>query len=315
MPGFLRKFRGSLLTAAGLVLAAGIAAPAAAQQCPDWQQDGVTLSIDAQTAWSAQSYPMMAGGGLNLGACGTLPGTGYVTMAPHFTITYDARNTGYDLDFRVDSQCDTVMLINDAGAAWHFNDDADGTLNARLRLANAPSGIYDVWVGTYSPQACAATLILETFPAGAGAVAGGCPDWSLGGAEMQIGAGQSDRREVVAGGPVNLFNNECGTGGHGHVAQAPDFSLYYDGQDSGATLQVSVQAQCDTLLLINDPGTTWLFNDDHTSFDPQISIEAAASGRYDIWVGTYGDAMCQSTMSVASIMPQMAPPPGGAATK
>jgi len=315
MPGFLRSIRSSFLTAAGLILAAGLAAPVVAQQCPDWQQNGIPLSTDAETVWSPQSYPMMAGGGVNLATCGSLPGTGYLTTAPNFTITYDARNTGYDLDFRVESQCDTVMLINDAGATWHFNDDEDGTLNPRLRLANAPSGIYDVWVGTYNPQACAATLILESFPAGAQTAAGACPDWSLGGAEMNISAGQSDLREVVAGGTVNLFNNDCGTGGHGHVAQAPDFSLYYDAQDSGAALQVSVQAQCDTLLLINDPGAAWLFNDDHMSFDPQISIEAAASGRYDIWVGTYGDALCQSTMSVVSIMPQAAPPTGGTATK
>lgn len=276
------------------------AAPAAAQQCPDWTQNGVTVTTDAETAWVPQSYPLTAGGGVDLSLCGTVPGFGYVTAAPNFTITYDARNTGHDLDFRVESQCDTVMLINDAGAGWHYNDDEDGTLNPRLRLAAASSGIYDVWVGSYSQQACAATLVLETFPASMSS--GACPDWSLGGAELRLTQGQTVDQSVIAGGSVNLFTDDCGTGGHGHVAEAPDFTLQYDGHNSGAALVISVEAQCDTVLLVNDPGTGWSFNDDHVSLDPQITYEGAGNGRYDIWVGTYGDAQCEASMRVASVL-------------
>jgi len=275
-----------------------VAAPAAAQQCPDWRQNGAIVTTDAETLWTPQSYPLTAGGGIDLSQCGDVPGFGYVTTAPDFTITYDDRNTGHDLDFRVESQCDTVMLINDAGAGWHYSDDEDGTLNPRLRLGAAPSGVYDVWVGSYSQQACAATLVLETFPASVSS--GVCPDWSLGGATLQLAGGQSANRQVVAGGTVNLFTNDCGTGGHGHVAEAPDFTLTYDGQNSGGALTISVQAQCDTVLLVNDPGTVWSFNDDHVSLDPQITFEAARDGRYDIWVGTYGDALCEAVMTVVS---------------
>jgi hypothetical protein len=285
-------------SACGIVFALSVAAPAAAQQCPDWRQNGVTVSADAETLWSPRSYPLTAGGGLDLSLCGEVPGFGQVITAPSFTITYDDRSAGHDLDFRVESQCDTVLLINDAGAVWHYNDDEDGTLNPRLRLGAAPSGVYDVWVGSYSQQACAATLVLETFPASV--LSATCPDWSLGGAELRLAGGQAVERSVVAGGPVNLFLDDCGTSGHGHVAEAPDFSLYFDGQNSGAALTIGVQAQCDTVLLVNDPGTGWSFNDDHVSFDPQITFQAAREGRYDIWVGTYGDALCEAVMTVAS---------------
>lgn len=302
-----------LAAAAGLALAGLAAAPALAD-CPDWRFDGVTLTMDAETAWVPQSLPLMAGGNVNLGQCGTVPGIGYVTLAPSFTINYDDRGLGRDLDFRIESNCDTVMLVNDAGAAWHFNDDADNSLNARIRLASAPSGIYDVWVGTFAPQACATTLVIETFPPSPVQAGGTCPDWSLGGAELRLEPGLVETRQVVAGGNLNLFNNTCGIDAYGHVAQAPDFTVYLDAQDVVGTLRVAVRGQCDTLLLINDPTTDWLFNDDHDGLDPMIEISEPEPGRYDVWVGTYGEALCQSSIDFAWLMPE-APQPEAPAGK
>lgn len=283
----------------GLVAAGGFALPAAAADCPDWRIDGIVIQQDAETAWSPQSFPLTAGGGLDLSQCGTVPGYGNLTLAPSFTVHYDDRGMGRDLDFRVTAECDTLMLVNDAGAGWHFNDDEDGTLDPRIRLAAAPSGIYDVWVGTFGAQACPATLILETFPPGPAPT---CPDWSLGGAEMRLTPGSAEIRDVVAGGPLNLFANACGTGGHGHVAQAPDFTLYIDAQDSVGRLELAASGECDTLMLVNDPMQGWHFNDDHNGLDPMVGFAEAVPGRYDVWVGTYGDALCQASFSASWIV-------------
>ena len=305
--------------AASLTLAAGAAS---AQACPDWQLGGQQQTTDAEAAWVPQTYAATAGGPVNLGGCQTAMGAlGYVTAAPTFSIGYDARNMGRDLDFRVEAQgCDTVLLINDASAGWHFNDDSDGALTSRVRLAGAASGRYDVWVGTYGPQSCQASLVVETFPPSTGdtgTTGGGeqaaaqCPEWSLGGAEMRMTAGATETRDVVAGGGVNLFNaaQGCGIEGHGYVANAPDFTLYYEAPEANAELVISVQGQCDTLLLINDLNAQWLFNDDTNELQPQITIPAAASGRYDIWVGTFGADLCQSSMTVASNLPAPPAPP------
>lgn len=307
---------GALIAAAGAAFTLAASGAAFAQQCPDWQLNGIPVTTDAETAWVPQQYPTFAGGNIDLSACPTIQGGGRVTAAPTFSITYDARNLGRDLEFRVQSECDTTVLINDATAQWTFNDDADGTLSPRLRLANAVSGRYDVWVGTFGGQSCQATLIVEAFP-GAGAVpptpptppAAVCPDWSLGGAEVNLVNGQSETRQVVAGGSVNLFQNTCDIQGHGYVAQAPDFTLYFDPQGAVSTLDISANGQCDETLLINDPSTHWVFNDDASDLHPRITIGDAVAGRYDIWVGTFGQSTCQSSITITASSPVAPQPP------
>lgn len=268
---------------------------ASAQQCPDWQLNGVPISTDAEAAWTAQSYTMYAGGVVDLLQCDETQGVGYTTAAPSFTLSYDALDMGRDLDFRVEADCDTTLLINTATSSWEFNDD-DNSRDPRLLLSEAPSGRYDIWVGTYGEQSCQATLIAETLPH----VEAVCPDWTLGGAQINSTAGQSSTHPVVAGGAVNLFEGTCDVPGHGYVAQAPDFSLYFDPMGQASTLTISATGDCDETLLISDANSQWLFNDDATDLHPGLTIENAAAGRYDIWVGTFGEQACQSTLSVSS---------------
>jgi hypothetical protein len=77
-------------------------------------------------------------------------------------MTYDAQSRGRALEFRVQGTCDTVLLVNGATAQWYFNDDDNGS-DPRIRIANAPSGQYDIWVGTFGTQTCNAQLIVESF--------------------------------------------------------------------------------------------------------------------------------------------------------
>ena len=87
---YTRFKQGFLIAAAGGAVSVGLAGAAAAQQCPDWQLGGIPISTDAETAWTAQQYPLFAGGGLNLANCGSVQGVGYITPAPNFTLQYDA---------------------------------------------------------------------------------------------------------------------------------------------------------------------------------------------------------------------------------
>jgi hypothetical protein len=302
--------RTGLAGLAALVLSAGAAL---AQQCPSDMPGGVPISGDSNLFWAPQSYPVMAGGSLSLASCGSVPGVGQITQAPNFTLGYDAANEGRDLEFRIQSDCDTVMLIKDAGGAWHYQDDSDGSLNPTIRLPTAASGGYHVWTGVYGGQSCPATLVVETFP-GSGGQVSGCPDWSLGGSEINLMASQLGARQefpVTAGGGINLGSVSCNLpASYGHVAAAPDFSLRLDTQGTSGNLIVGASGACDTLMLMNDNAGNWHFNDDTNGLDPQIVIENAQSGRYDVWIGTFGSSLCQATMYVEGV-----PAGGGAATK
>ena len=307
-----------MMAAAGAAVSVAFAGAAAAQQCPDWQLGGIPITTDAETAWVPQQYPLFAGGGLDLGACDSVEGVGRVTPAPNFTLQYDALTYGRDLEFRVETDCDTTLLINDSTGEWHFNDDANGTLQPAMRLPNAPSGQYDIWVGTFGSSSCQATLVAESFPPGDGSSGGTptqpaapvCPEWSLGGTEVQLMAGGTDTQQTMAGGNVDLFTNACDMQAHGYVSQAPNFSLYYDPQGQTGPLNISVSGDCDTTLLVNDPTTAWLFNDDANALQPALEISDAQAGRYDVWVGTYGASTCSASITMSAGAAPAAPQSG-----
>lgn len=137
---------------------------AAAQACPSYSQSAVTtLSYTSNQLWTPRRHSVTAGGSLDLRRCGRVPGVGYVIQRPDFSLHFNAGNRNRALEFRVQGRCDTILLINDSHGRWHFADDADGSVNPRLRLPRASGGRYDIWVGTYGPSTCRATLTIETF--------------------------------------------------------------------------------------------------------------------------------------------------------
>lgn len=137
-------------------------AVAAAQACPNYGVSGSPLNYTAETAYVPQSTPVVAGGPLNLSACGSIPGVGYIVENPDFTMQYNDLGMGRALEFRVVAACDAVLLVNSADGQWYFNDDASG-MNPGIRLNGAISGQYDIWVGTFENIPCEATLTVETF--------------------------------------------------------------------------------------------------------------------------------------------------------
>lgn len=273
-----------------------------ANACPDWRQTGNMLNYSSDALWTPRSFSVLAGGPHDLDICAA-PGNGHVAGRPDFTLNFSGNSARRDLEFRVQGSCDTVLLIHDATAQWHFNDDADGTLNPRLRLPQATEGSYDIWVGTYGPGNCSATLYIETFPASGAAPApagAGCPDWTLSGVQLNYGAEAlwTPRSfNVVAGGGANL--STCPMPGTGHVATAPDFTLNFNENNAGRELEFRVQAECDTVLLVNDATAQWHFNDDADgTVNPRLRLSPAPAGAYDIWVGTWGSGTCAATLTL-----------------
>ncbi len=85
--------------------------------------------------------------GLGLGAgC-----RGFVTQRPDFIVNFTGPSSM--LRFYVTAPGDTTLLINGADGHWHCNDDSNGGTNPMVDIANAGSGQYDVWVGSYQSGA------------------------------------------------------------------------------------------------------------------------------------------------------------------
>lgn len=144
------------ITITTLLLTAG----AAAAGCPDFGQNGFNLSVSSQSLYSENRMDVVAGGSIDLGNCSSAPGVGYVSEAPDFTLSYQ-RTGNYNVRFRAQGGCDTVLLINDASGNWYWDDDSGP--DAQITLGNPQSGYIDVWVGTYNDELCNASLAMESF--------------------------------------------------------------------------------------------------------------------------------------------------------
>lgn len=136
---------------------------AAAQDCPNWRLFAPrTIEASADSLFQRYQTPLVAGGSVNLTSCLEMPGIGYVQEAPDLSVEYDGQGDRRLLDIRVQADCDTTLLVNLPDEQYVYSDDEDG-LNPIIRIAAAPSGLYDIWVGTIEPANCAAILMIETF--------------------------------------------------------------------------------------------------------------------------------------------------------
>lgn len=135
--------------------------------CPDWTQSGDRFALTGDELFREQSFPVIAGGDTNVQGCGNVDpqtdkGAGYVMARPDFTFDLTGLS-GYRLVAMVESECDSILLVNTATANWYYNDDDAGSLDARIDLTSPTDGLFDIWVGTHNGEYCEAVLSLETF--------------------------------------------------------------------------------------------------------------------------------------------------------
>ncbi|MCB1395384.1 MAG: hypothetical protein H6898_02100 [Rhodobacter sp.] len=143
-------------------IASAILPVAASASCPSYAVSGLPINHSSDEVWTPQRHSVIAGGNIDLASCPSVPGHGHIIEHPDFTLYYDAQARGRALEFRVTASCDTVLLVNTATAQWVFSDD-DTDLNPRIRVADAPDGRYDIWVGTFAGATCDAVLSVESF--------------------------------------------------------------------------------------------------------------------------------------------------------
>ena len=111
---------------------------------------------------------------------------------------------------------------------------------------------------------------------------------------VNLDAGFPDDPRVIAlrsGGSNNAESLSASC--RGFIADAPDVRLNY--RAGSLPLIISVASSADTTLVVNGPDGRWYCDDDGgvNGLNPALRWNSPASGQYDIWVGTYGNASLQ----------------------
>jgi hypothetical protein len=117
------------------------------------------VSLSAPLSTDPHTVSISAGGSVDVdvGGCGY----GFVATAPDYNLTYSG--SGSALFFFVRSSEDTTLLINKPDGSWVCDDDSLGDSNPLVTIPNASSGLYNIWVGTYSDgDLASSTLYIST---------------------------------------------------------------------------------------------------------------------------------------------------------
>ena len=297
-----------VLTAAGFLFFGAMMAlvPASAQSstsrfatqptCPDQSAMGTEyFDISHDDIYAAKYFDVTAGGDLNLADCPDVPGLGYIIGTPDYSINYTA-NEGQSIEISVNAECDTILLVNTPADEWYWDDDTNG-LQPEMVFTHTTNGIYDIWVGTVDASTCDAEIRLESFNSSEPV----CPDQMGMGSEYNINHADiysAKYFDVTAGGDLNLAN--CpDVPGVGYIIENPDFSINYNAKSS-QSIKINVNAECDTILLVNTPTNEWYWDDDTNGLQPEIVLSHSANGYYDIWVGTVDASSCNAEIRLES---------------
>ena len=153
------KLLGAVLAAVAAMLVG-----ASAMACPDYTEYGETHELTEQELYAGMEFSVRAGGRHALSECKFrgVDDEGYVTAEPDFTFELSEMD-GYHLELVIESDCDSILLINTADRQWLYDDDSAGDYDAMIVLQNPSSGYLDVWIGTYDGEYCDAWLNLEAY--------------------------------------------------------------------------------------------------------------------------------------------------------
>lgn len=98
-----------------------------------------------------------------------------------------------------------------------------------------------------------------------------------------------DPRVVNVRSGGNIDASRISSACRGFISNAPDVRLNFVA-GSRLPLIISVGSRTDTTLIVNGPDGRWHCDDDGGRFgmNPSLRFDNVQSGRYEIWVGTYG---------------------------
>lgn len=106
---------------------------------------------------------------------------------------------------------------------------------------------------------------------------------------------------VTAGGDIAMssINPNC----NGNVSRRADFTLRYRAGEE-LPLIISTTSDGDTTLAVRAPNGEWFCNDDTDGLNPLVRFDDPQTGRYQIWVGTFGTETVPATLNISEVAGQ-----------
>lgn len=132
----------------------------AAAQNPNLESTYRTVQLTEGFEPDPSVIPLEAGGNIEVSADGC--NYGHVAIAPDVDLFYST-STQSNLFIYATSTEDTMILVSLPDGGWVCNDDAIG-LNPVVIVPGAPSGRYDIGVGTIDDNGPATLYISEIDP-------------------------------------------------------------------------------------------------------------------------------------------------------
>lgn len=108
------------------------------------------------------------------------------------------------------------------------------------------------------------------------------------------------RIDVRSGGSIDASGIDASC--RGFVSARPDIRLNYSA--GSLPLIISVASEADTTLVVNGPDGRWYCDDDsgENGLNPSVRFSSPRGGRYEVWVGTYGNTdNLDATISISEL--------------
>jgi hypothetical protein len=117
-------------------------------------------TLTLEPGFGSEEVTVAAGGsdGVSVSGSGC---TGYITNGePDVNVLFGESGEGGVLAFAVEAEDDTTLLVNLPDGSWRCSDD-EIERNPAIVVEAPSSGLYNVWVGTFSQDASGASATLR----------------------------------------------------------------------------------------------------------------------------------------------------------
>ncbi len=105
---------------------------------------------------------------------------------------------------------------------------------------------------------------------------------------------------ITAGGTIEASTIQ-GANCVGRISDAPDYKVNYTA--GGFPLVFESFGSADTTLIVNDANGNWYCDDDSgAGLNARLIISEPGSGRYDVWIGTFGESTAPAKLSVSEMI-------------